>query len=63
MKENYDLEGFVQCVTFNPAGKQVFFAGTSRNKLYVIDRNIKDAPVVIDNKSMVNSMYNFTVPC
>lgn len=66
MKASFDLEGFVQCVSYNPKSKpfeifnhedsDTFLAGTSRNLLYVVDKRNPSMSLSIKNSSMINSM-------
>lgn len=65
MKASFGLEGFVQCVAFNPKSKNcciyvkdcdTFIAGTSRNLLYVVDKRDSSISLSIKNSSMINSM-------
>ncbi|KAF9979101.1 hypothetical protein BGZ73_006338 [Actinomortierella ambigua] len=59
----FDLTGFVQCVRFHPQDNQIFFAGTTRNSLAMLDARRGDtgngSPVAFEakNDSMVNSLY------
>lgn len=57
MIESIESEGFVQCVSFDPTSDQVFFNGTSRNVLAVVDRRKPEQAISMRNDSMVNSMY------
>ncbi|KAJ3394231.1 hypothetical protein HDU92_007089 [Lobulomyces angularis] len=70
--ENYDTDGFVQCVQFDPNSNdkffsllnflddQIFFCGTTRNALGIFDRRKSAIAYTIKNDSMVNSIlvYN-----
>ncbi|KAG5461869.1 MAG: WD40-repeat-containing domain protein [Olpidium bornovanus] len=55
---SFDCEGFVQCVAFHPQDRNVFFYGTSRNVLAVVDtrKGGSDATLIIRNDAMVNTL-------
>ncbi|KAF9903569.1 hypothetical protein BX616_001591 [Lobosporangium transversale] len=58
--DNFDHDGFVQCVRFHPQNNNIFFSGTTRNLLSMIDirRDNSGAPATaIKNDTMVNSIY------
>ncbi|TPX49682.1 hypothetical protein SeLEV6574_g01311 [Synchytrium endobioticum] len=52
-----ECDGFIQCVMFNPLDKNVFFSGTSRNALYIVDRRKPEHVAVLRNDAMINSLY------
>ncbi|KAI7815890.1 WD40-repeat-containing domain protein [Gamsiella multidivaricata] len=60
--DSFEGEGFVQCVRFHPHDNSIFFNGTTRNMLSMIDTR-KDSsapsgpPITIKNDAMVNSIY------
>ncbi|KAJ3102985.1 hypothetical protein HDU96_009441 [Phlyctochytrium bullatum] len=56
--EVYEAEGFVQCVALNPSDNKIFFYGTSRNCLGIVDRRKgSETTAIIRNDSMVNAIY------
>ncbi|KAG0326118.1 hypothetical protein BGZ99_010096 [Dissophora globulifera] len=60
--DSFDGEGFVQCVRFHPQNNNVFFSGTTRNVLSMMDiRKDSNASsgsaITIKNDTMVNSIY------
>ena len=62
--QSFDSDGFVQCVQFHPEGlttliidKNIFFFGTSRNFLYIVDRRSPVDHIKISNDSMINTIY------
>ncbi|KND05183.1 uncharacterized protein SPPG_00847 [Spizellomyces punctatus DAOM BR117] len=57
LEASYATEGFVQCVMFNPQDRNIFFSGTSRNTLCMIDRRQPDAGLIFRNEAMVNTLY------
>ncbi|KAJ3109638.1 hypothetical protein HDU97_003065 [Phlyctochytrium planicorne] len=58
--ESYEAEGFVQCVMMNPCDNKIFFYGTSRNVLGMVDRRKPGDPSsVFRNDSMVNAVHVF----
>ncbi|KAJ3022998.1 hypothetical protein HKX48_004621 [Thoreauomyces humboldtii] len=57
MVGSYASEGFVQCVMFSPQDSNIFFSGTSRNALCMVDRRQPDTALSLENESMVNSLY------
>ncbi|KAI8906182.1 WD40-repeat-containing domain protein [Powellomyces hirtus] len=54
---SYASEGFVQCVMFSPQDANIFFSGTSRNALCMVDRRQPDTALTLENEAMVNSLY------
>ncbi|KAG0066828.1 hypothetical protein BGZ89_006861 [Linnemannia elongata] len=60
--DSFEGEGFVQCVRFHPQDNHIFFSGTTRNMLTMVDTR-KDAnptsgsAITIKNDTMVNSIY------
>ncbi|KAG0065036.1 hypothetical protein BGZ90_001948 [Linnemannia elongata] len=60
--DSFEGEGFVQCVRFHPQDNHIFFSGTTRNMLTMVDTR-KDAnptsgsAIAIKNDTMVNSIY------
>ncbi|KAJ3043058.1 hypothetical protein HDV00_005966 [Rhizophlyctis rosea] len=57
--DSFTVEGFVQCVKYNPSDRNIFFSGTSRNVLSMVDRRKPDAALVMRNDQMVNSIYAY----
>ncbi|KAI8835344.1 quinon protein alcohol dehydrogenase-like superfamily [Chytridium lagenaria] len=58
--EAYETEGFVQCVMMNPSDNKLFFYGTSRNVLGMVDRRkSQDVTTVFRNEAMVNAIHVF----
>ncbi|KAI8588021.1 WD40-repeat-containing domain protein [Geranomyces variabilis] len=57
MVGSYANEGFIQCVMFNPQDANIFFSGTSRNALCMVDRRQPDTALTLENEAMVNSLY------
>ncbi|KAF9133662.1 hypothetical protein BGW39_009279 [Mortierella sp. 14UC] len=60
--DSFEGEGFVQCVRFHPQDNHIFFSGTTRNMLTVIDTRKDGSPtsgsaIAIKNDTMVNSIY------
>ncbi|KAG0286434.1 hypothetical protein BGZ96_009460 [Linnemannia gamsii] len=60
--DSFEGEGFVQCVRFHPQDNHIFFSGTTRNMLTMIDTRKDSNPtsgsaIVIKNDTMVNSIY------
>ncbi|KAJ3297003.1 DNA-directed DNA polymerase gamma mip1 [Borealophlyctis nickersoniae] len=55
--DSFDSEGFVQCVRFSPQDRNIFFNGTSRNVLSMVDRRKPENALLMRNDSMVNSLY------
>ncbi|KAI8361875.1 WD40-repeat-containing domain protein [Mortierella sp. GBAus27b] len=59
--DSFDCDGFVQCVRFHPQDNNIFFNGTTRNFLNMMDTR-KDGsgsgpPITIKNDAMINSIY------
>ncbi|KAG0170902.1 hypothetical protein DFQ28_001421 [Apophysomyces sp. BC1034] len=55
---SYDTEGFVQCVGWDFIDSNVFYYGTSRKVLAMVDVRADDpTAVVIRNDAMVNTLY------
>ncbi|OAD77205.1 hypothetical protein PHYBLDRAFT_78991 [Phycomyces blakesleeanus NRRL 1555(-)] len=55
---SYDTEGFVQCVGWDFVDSNIFYYGTSRKVLAVIDvRTDGPAAAIIRNDAMVNTLY------
>ncbi|KAI9343244.1 WD40-repeat-containing domain protein [Obelidium mucronatum] len=57
--ESFDCDGFVQCVMFNPADKNQFYFGTTRNVLGMTDRRKPESAISIHNDGMINSVHVF----
>ncbi|KAI9146104.1 WD40-repeat-containing domain protein [Paraphysoderma sedebokerense] len=57
MTGSFESEGFVQCVMYNPQDNNIFFNGTSRKVLGLVDRRKPDYAMIIRNDAMVNSLY------
>lgn len=59
--ETFEMDGFVQCVQFSPIDRSIFFAGTSRNVLMIMDRRQPGNCMTLRNDSMVNtiSVYKY----
>ncbi|KAI7861853.1 WD40-repeat-containing domain protein [Spinellus fusiger] len=58
MAGSYDTEGFVQCVGWDFVDANLFYYGTSRKVLGMVDvRMSEQTPVVIRNDAMVNTLY------
>ncbi|KAF9906747.1 hypothetical protein EC991_000340 [Linnemannia zychae] len=60
--DSFEGEGFVQCVRFHPQDNHIFFSGTTRNMLTMIDTRKDSNPtsgsaITIKNDTMVNSIY------
>ncbi|KAF9151956.1 hypothetical protein BG015_006002 [Linnemannia schmuckeri] len=60
--DSFEGEGFVQCVRFHPQDNHIFFSGTTRNMLTMIDTRKDNNPtsgsaITIKNDTMVNSIY------
>ncbi|KAF9095754.1 hypothetical protein BGX23_012682 [Mortierella sp. AD031] len=60
--DSFEGEGFVQCVRFHPQDNHIFFSGTTRNMLTMIDTRKDSNPtsgstIAIKNDTMVNSIY------
>ncbi|KAG0052266.1 hypothetical protein BGZ83_002771 [Gryganskiella cystojenkinii] len=59
-RDSFEGDGFIQCVRFHPQDNNVFFSGTTRNYLSMIDVR-KDgsagSTITIKNDTMVNSIY------
>ncbi|KAF8931424.1 hypothetical protein BGZ47_011848 [Haplosporangium gracile] len=60
--DSFEGEGFVQCVRFHPQDNHIFFSGTTRNMLTMIDTRKDINPtsgsaITIKNDTMVNSIY------
>ncbi|KAK3826529.1 MAG: WD40-repeat-containing domain protein [Linnemannia elongata] len=60
--DSFEGEGFVQCVRFHPQDNHIFFSGTTRNMLTMIDTRKDSNPtsgsaIAIKNDAMVNSIY------
>ncbi|KAK3815834.1 MAG: WD40-repeat-containing domain protein [Linnemannia gamsii] len=60
--DSFEGEGFVQCVRFHPQDNHIFFSGTTRNMLTMIDTRKDSNPtsgsaISIKNDTMVNSIY------
>ncbi|KAI8800555.1 WD40-repeat-containing domain protein, partial [Cladochytrium replicatum] len=55
LMESYDCDGFVQSIMSYQRDKNIFFHGTSRNVLAMIDR--RNADVIFRNDAMINSLY------
>ncbi|KAI8064541.1 WD40-repeat-containing domain protein [Gongronella butleri] len=52
-----ETEGFVQCVAWDFMDPSVYYYGTSRKKLALVDTRSDAAAITIDNDSMVNTLY------
>ncbi|KAJ3142550.1 hypothetical protein HK101_003297 [Irineochytrium annulatum] len=52
-------DGFVQAVEFNPADNKIFYYGTSRDILGVIDRRMPEAAMSIVNDAKINTISSF----
>ncbi|KAF9939022.1 hypothetical protein BGZ67_010076 [Mortierella alpina] len=59
--DSFEGDGFVQCVRFHPQDNHIFFHGTTRNVLTVVDtrkeNNSSGPAITIKNDAMVNSIY------
>ncbi|KAI8339023.1 WD40-repeat-containing domain protein [Chlamydoabsidia padenii] len=55
---NYETEGFVQCVAWDFIENSVFYYGTSRKVLAMVDTRTDASPIVIRNDAMVNTLYS-----
>ncbi|KAF9432059.1 hypothetical protein BGZ76_011314 [Entomortierella beljakovae] len=58
--DSFEAEGFVQCVRFHPQDNNIFFSGTTRNVLSLIDArsdNNVSASMLVKNDAMINSIY------
>ncbi|KAI8078625.1 WD40-repeat-containing domain protein [Halteromyces radiatus] len=53
---NTETEGFVQCVAWDFIENSVFYYGTSRKILAMVDSKA-DEPIIIRNDAMVNTLY------
>ncbi|KAG9294612.1 hypothetical protein G9A89_008091 [Geosiphon pyriformis] len=54
---SFEIEGFVQCVMFDPQDNNIFASGTSRKVLAIFDIRSQDATLIIKNYGMINSLY------
>ncbi|KAI9209632.1 WD40-repeat-containing domain protein [Polychytrium aggregatum] len=57
LADSFETDGFVQCVMFNPQDQNIFFNGTSRNILGMVDRRKPGEALSIKNSAMINSIY------
>ncbi|KAF9391633.1 hypothetical protein CPB97_005928 [Podila verticillata] len=58
--DSFEGEGFVQCVRFHPQDNHIFFNGTTRNTLSMIDTRKEGASsgsLSFKNDAMINSIY------
>ncbi|KAF9306884.1 hypothetical protein BGZ74_002385 [Mortierella antarctica] len=58
--DSFEGEGFVQCVRFHPQDNHIFFNGTTRNTLSMIDTRKEGATsgsLSFKNDAMINSIY------
>ncbi|KAG0200214.1 hypothetical protein BGX28_006664 [Mortierella sp. GBA30] len=58
--DSFEGDGFVQCVRFHPQDNNIFFHGTTRNVLTMVDTrkdNSSGQPITIKNDAMINSIY------
>ncbi|SAM09249.1 hypothetical protein [Absidia glauca] len=55
---NTETEGFVQCVAWDFMENSVFYYGTSRKVLAMVDTRTDTPPMTIRNDSMVNTLYS-----
>ncbi|CAO3606838.1 unnamed protein product [Cunninghamella echinulata] len=54
---NVETEGFVQCVSWDFIENSVFYYGTSRKVLAMVDAKADGTSVVLRNDSMINTLY------
>ncbi|ORZ23986.1 WD40-repeat-containing domain protein [Absidia repens] len=54
---NTETEGFVQCVSWDFMENSVFYYGTSRKILAMVDTKADSTPIIIRNDAMVNTLY------
>ncbi|KAG0340090.1 hypothetical protein BG000_000720 [Podila horticola] len=58
--DSFEGEGFVQCVRFHPQDNHIFFNGTTRNTLSMIDtrkEGVTSGSLSFKNDAMINSIY------
>ncbi|CAO3697574.1 unnamed protein product [Rhizopus microsporus] len=57
LNNSYDTEGLVQCVGWDFVDPNIFYYGTSRKVLAMVDTRLEEPALVIRNDAMVNTLY------
>lgn len=57
LSSSYDAEGLVQCVGWDFVDSNIFYYGTSRKVLAMIDIRSEGNASVIRNDAMINTLY------
>jgi COMPASS component SWD3 len=57
LSSSYDTEGLVQCVGWDFVDSSIFYYGTSRKVLAMVDIRAEGNASVIRNDTMINTLY------
>ncbi|GAA5816702.1 hypothetical protein MFLAVUS_010234 [Mucor flavus] len=57
LSSSYDTEGLVQCVSWDFVDSSIFYYGTSRKVLAMVDIRAEGNASVIRNNAMINTLY------